>query len=299
MKHLKVIVALVLALVIAFVMPLQSMAVVNKYVSEVYVAYGKDEAQAKKTLQDKGFMPIEGNLNEAGDTYVMIGVKTTNDIRDSVTDIAVMNMNGDYSVEDYKTFLKAQKTQIAEFLNEFMVMVKEYRQNLKNSKSKATIVREVLNNYIDDDTGLKMGDLLNGETLQDKVGIAQSIEAENPDNLPNLITILMQGNAQVIQSIELLLAMAADTADNTWLDRLAEMDYDTLLDKVAEERPELNTDTKRQQYLDNLYEDDALAFAPAMAKLRAKLTEYETMVKKVSEHRSALPSIPSLPLMSS
>ena len=45
----------------------------GKYVSEVYVAYGKDADEAKKTLEDKGFTPVEGNLNDGGKTYARYG----------------------------------------------------------------------------------------------------------------------------------------------------------------------------------------------------------------------------------
>ena len=284
LKSMKMIVALVLTLTMIALVPLNTAAAANngKYVSEVYVAYGKDAEEAKKTLEDKGFTPVEGNLNDGGKTYAMMGYKTTDDIRDSITDLAVMNMHGGYSVEDYKSFLKAQKTQVAEFLGEFMSVIGEYRQNLKKNKSKALIVHDILNNYIDDDTGMKMGDLLNSETLQDQVGIEASIDAANPGKLPDLITILMQGNAQVIKSVEVLLSMTSDTNENSWIDRFAELDYDSLMDKVEEERPELNTETKRQQYLDNLYEDDAFAFACAMSELRSKLYDYEEMVRKAS-----------------
>ena len=276
LKITRMIVALVLTLTIAMIVPLQTSAANGgKYVSEVYVAYGKDAEEAKKTLSDKGFTPVEGNLNDGGKTYAMMGYKTTDDIRDSITDLAVMNMHGDYSVEEYKKLLKGQKTEIAEFLSEFMAVIREYRANLKAGKTKATYVHDVLNNYTEDDTGMKMGDLLNSETLQDKVGIEESVEAANPENLPNLVTILMQGNAQVIKSMEILLSMATDTADNTWLDRFAETDYDALLDKVEEERPELNTENKRVQYLDNVYGDDAAALGMAVNDLRGKLTDYE------------------------
>ena len=277
LKSIKMIVALVLTLTMIALVPLNTAAAANngKYVSEVYVAYGKDADEAKKTLSDKGFTPVEGNLNDGGKTYAMMGYKTTDDIRESITDLAVMNMRGDYSVEDYKKLLKGQKTEIAEFLTEFMAVIREYRANLKAGKAKATYVHDLLNNYTEDDTGMKMGDLLNSETLQDKVGVSESIEADNPENLPNLITILMQGNAQVIKSVETLLSMATDTADNSWIDRFAESDYDTLLDKIEEERPELNTETKRAQYLDNLYGDDAGALGLAVIDLRNRLTDYE------------------------
>ena len=276
LKSIRMTVALILTLTMIALVPLNTAAAnTGKYVSEVYVAYGKDAEEAKKTLSDKGFTPVEGNLNDGGKTYAMMGYKTTDDIRESITDLAVMNMHGDYSVEDYKNLLKGQKTEIAEFLTEFMAVIREYRTNLKNGKAKATYVHDLLNYYTEDDTNMKMGDLLNSETLQDKVGIEESVEAENPDNLPNLVTILMQGNAQVIKSAEILLSMATDTADNTWLDRFAETDYDALLDKVEEERPELNTENKRVQYLDNVYGDDAAALGMAVNELRGKLTDYE------------------------
>ena len=280
LKSLKILAALILTLTFIALVPLQTVAAAEnkgKFVSEVYVAYGKDADDAKKTLENKGFTPVEGNLNDGGKTYAMLGYKTTNDIRDSITDLAVMNMNGGYSVEDYKTFLKNQKTQVAEFLTEFMAVIKEYRQNLKNGKARAVFAHDMLNNYTEDDTGMKMGDLLNSETLQDKIGITESVEAPNPENLPNLITILMQGNAQVVKSIEVLLSTATDTADNSWIDRFAELDYDTLLDQVEDERPELNTESKRKQYLDNLYGEAAAELGKASVKLRDKLNDYAAM----------------------
>ena len=187
LRSIRMLAALVLTLTFIVMVPLQTVGAAEKgkYVSEVYVAYGKDADAAKKVLGDKGFTPVEGNLNDGGKTYAMMGYKTTDDIRDSITDLAVMNMRGDYSVEDYKKLLKGQKTEIAEFLEEFMAVIQEYRANLKAGKAKATYVHDVLNNYTEDDTGMKMGDLLNSETLQDKVGITESVEAPNPENLPN------------------------------------------------------------------------------------------------------------------
>ena len=278
-KCIKMIVALILILSVALMVPLQTYAAAGggKYVSEVYVAYGKNANEARNTLVEKGFNPVDGNLNEGGKTYAMMGFKITRNIRDSITDLAVMNMRGDYSVEDYKKLLKDQKTEIADSLTELMAVIKEYRANLKAGKAKATYVHDLLNNYTDDDTGMEMGDLLNSETLQDKVGITESVEAANPENLPNLLTILMQGNAQVIKSIEVLLSMATDTADNSWIDRFAESDYDTLLDKVEEERPELNTETKRKQYIENLYGLEAALLGEDVLELRNKLMDYEEM----------------------
>jgi len=175
-------------------------------------------------LSDKGYTPVEGNLNDGGKTYAMMGYKTTDDIRDSITDLAVMNMDGKYSTTEYSEVLKAKEQKVAEMLTDFMAAIREYRVNLKAGKEKAKVIRGILNKLTDDDTGMKMGDLLNSETLQDKVGIKQSINHQNPDKLPDLLTIFMQGNSYLITMIETLLAISADTADNTWIDRFSELD---------------------------------------------------------------------------
>ena len=81
-KYTKMLTALVLALVMAAISPLNAYASsgTGKYVSDVYVAYGKNAEEAIKTLKDKGFTPVEGNLNDGGKTYVMMGYKTIDDI---------------------------------------------------------------------------------------------------------------------------------------------------------------------------------------------------------------------------
>ena len=277
MKHLKTIVSLVLALVVAFVVPLQSMAAGGKYVSEVYVAYGKNAEEAKKTLQDKGFTPVEGNLNENGNTYVMMGYKTTDNIRDSITDIAVMNMDGNFSTTEYKEVLRQRKMQVAELLNELMETVREYRANLRAGKAKATVVHDLLNNITDDDSGMGLGDLFNSETFQDKVGVDASVTAVNTKKLPDLLTILMQGNVAFIKEVESLLAVAADTNENTWLDRFAQTEYDDLLDALETSRPDLNTASKRTRFLYAEYGEVANNLATATADFRQKLLDYEAL----------------------
>ena len=252
LKGLKALVALVLTLTFIALVPLNTVAAADtgKYVSEVYVAYGKDAEAAKKALGDKGFTPIEGNLNENGDTYVMMGYKTTDNIRESITDIAVMNMDGNFNTTEYKEVLRQRKTDVAELLTEFMATIREYRANLKAGKAKATAVHDLLNKLTDDDSGKPLGDLFNSETLQDKVGVNKSITDENKEKLPDLLTILMQGNSAYILTIENLLSLAADTNDNTWVDRFAEKNYDDMLDELEDSRPDLNTPSKRAQYLD-------------------------------------------------
>ena len=268
--------AVMLAVIMALLVPMRTVhAAHERYVSELYVAYGKTAEEAEKTLKDKGYTPIEGNLNDGGNTYVMMGYKTTDDIRDSITDIAVMNMRGDYSVEDYTTMLKKQKNTIADFLEEFMIVIKEYRANYAANKSRAIYVHDLLNKYKDDDSGMLLGDLLLADTLQDSVGALNSVGAENSKKLPDLINIMLQGNTEIIYSMELLLSMAADSGSESWIERFSDISFEGLLEEVEKSQPSLNTEAKRLQYLDNKYGDYAQAIVSDMARLRTKLLSYQ------------------------
>ena len=272
----KTMLIIVLAIIMTMIVPLKAAAAPkNQYVGDLFLAYGRDVNEARAVLKNYGFIPIEGNLNDDGEKYAMLGYKTTDDIRYAITDVAVMNMRGGYSVEDYKIMLKEKKSEIAGFLEEFMVVVKEYRTNYDAGKTRAVYVHDLLNKYTDDDTGLKLGELFLADTLQDKVGIQKSITAENKDKLPDLITILLQGNSEVIKSVELLLSMATDTAEDTWLDRFSKLTYDDLLDQVAEKQPKLNTEAKQLQYLDNIYGSISEIIAGDMVSIRDQLAAYE------------------------
>ena len=288
-RNLRALVAIVLTLTFIAIVPMQTASAANngKYVSEVYVAYGKDESSAKKVLGDKGFTPINGNLNENGSTYVMMGYKTTDNIRDSITDIAVMNMDGEFNTTEYTEVLRQRKTQVADLLNDFMATIREYRMNLKAGKAKATAVHDLLNKYTDDDSGKKLGDLFNSETLQDKVGVNKSITDENKGKLPDLLTILMQGNSAYILTIENMLSLAADTNDNTWIDRFAEKDFDDMLDELEDSRPDLNTPSKRAQFLDTEYGDIATALSSSVPTLRSEFLDYEATGISVTDATEA------------
>ena len=281
----KTITAFILVLTMAMLLPVQTAAsaTVGKYVSELYVAYGKDADAAKKTLSDKGYTPVDGNLNKNGGTYVMMGYKTTDEIRNSVTDIAVMNMDGNFNTTEYTEVLRQRKTQVAEMLGGFMATIREYRANLKAGKAKATAVHDLLNKFTDDDSGKPLGDLFNSETLQDKVGITKSITDNNSGKLPDLLMILMQGNAAYIRVVESLLAVAADTNDNTWIDRFAEKDYDDMLDELEDSRPDLNTPSKRTQFLDTEYGSLATDLSKAVSDLRFEFLDYEALGLSVTE----------------
>jgi hypothetical protein len=117
-------------------------------------------------------------------------------------------------------------TEIKPFVENFMATIREYRENYNKPEKtvnhkKADMVRQMLNKFIDDDTdGQPVGDLLLNETkyeLGDKAynALSDSEKKKHAD----LITLLMQGNVTAIATIETLLVKAADSSDDTWIDR--------------------------------------------------------------------------------
>ena len=279
----KCLIAMTLVIAMMLMAPLQSAASLGgtakaaekgKYVSDVYTAYGKSEADAQKTLEDKGYTPVKGSLNAASKTYVMLGYKTTNDKSKAITDISLMNSEGGYSVGDYENIIKEKKKEIADYLKGFMTMVKEYRANYENNDGKAIVVHDILNNFVEDDSGKKMGDLLLEDTLQDKVGVDESIEAENKDKLPDLVTIIMQGNSMNINTINSTLAMAAGNEKKNMVDTFADTRKEDLVKEAEKKNPQMS-DSKIEQYLKGKYESTA-KILQAEAKLMAKeFREYE------------------------
>ena len=111
----------------------------GKYVSEVFIAYGKTEDDARKWLEDHGWEPVEGNFNKGKESYwdknekvaTVMGIHRTNDPKEAVTDMAVMNMGvkgkEGYSFSDYKALVDMKRAEIDEFLDCFTPVLQEYR----------------------------------------------------------------------------------------------------------------------------------------------------------------------------
>jgi hypothetical protein len=290
-------IACLLALLMLVMAPAQSFAAADggdqdkenakggKYISEVYVAYGKDEASAKKVLDSQGDKAVSGNLTEKGKTYVMMGYKTTSQKSKAIRDMALMNSRGGYTVGDYDNIIKEEKREIAGFLTRYMPAIKEYRANYRDGKAKAKIVHDLLNNYIEDDSNMKMGDLLLADTLQDKAGITASITSDNKEKLPDLVTIIMQGNIMVVNSIYELLAMAADSSDTNLVDRFAAKSYDDLLKDLDKEKPGL-TEPKKVQMIKGRYGTDAKIIAEETKAFAKALKEYEDSSLKLDKAKA-------------
>ena len=286
--RIRALTALALAFVLAFIAPAKVFAETKPtlYVSDVMVGMGKTAEEAKQALIDAGYTVLDQNLNQGAgsafktEKFVYLGYKTTTDRSEAITDLAVMNMNGGFSFTDYTVLMdKYRDSQIRPFVDRFLTTVQEYRANYasenEGNKAKADFAYSILSHIIEDDSGSSLADLLLNPT-KEELGMTdaayKALSAAEKADIVDLTTALMQGNAEVVFLMEQVLAMAADTNETTWLERLSKLGPDGLMEQYAAKgiRP---TDANRE--LSALYNDTAKILLKGWDDLRNALLNCE------------------------
>ena len=273
------------------VQPIQAAAASTQYLSEVIISYGRTDDEAKNWLTDNGYKVVNQNLNEGGEggsdalswlglasekRSVYLGYKTTTNADEAITDMKIMNMNGGYSYEAYEKVLKELEQQKTHFLENIMAALTEYRANYAKGAVKAKIAHDNLNKFKDDDSGALMGDLLLNALKTEDEAAWQADPSQHAD----MVTILMQGNSTVVSEIMQNLAFAADTADDSFVNRAIaaaesseKQPFDAFFDAYMEKHPGSTKDEAVNEMM-RLYDDDAKMFASSLVGLRNYLSNY-------------------------
>ena len=281
------------------------------YISEVKVGMGVKSEEAAKELLAEGFTILTDDSGQYADLnkdagsksilkkgpnqkIVYLGYKTTEDADDAITDLAVMNMDGGYSFQDYEKLMDTHMdTQIKPFVDRFIATLTEYRENLKKPKDsinykRANYYRMLLNLLTDDDTGGKpLGDLLINQTKYEMGDEAYNkLSEEEKKNHCDILTLLMQGNGQAVQLMETELTKSADAADNTWLDRFLATDLEALKEDIKKENPHM-TPSEINEELDKRYNDDAKKIRDKWGAFNEILLNYDNAVNNANEAAEA------------
>jgi hypothetical protein len=285
MKHLtRTIIAVFLAVLMAALLPVQVFADTPDYVSEVKAFIGNYNAAADEgytILNGDNGKPVDlnqgagGGWGSQGDKAVYLGYKTTKDRKKAITDLALMNMKGGYSVQEYEALMETQmKSQIIPFVDSFLATINEYRENMTSetdlNRERAEYIREILNKLIDDDTGKGLGDLLLNKTKYEMGDEAYNkLSAEEKKNHADIVTIIAQANGKATQLMETLLLRGADTNDDAWIDRFSELDYDMLVEATGE------PPSTAAKELAKLYDDDAQTVLDMWDAFCSELEQYD------------------------
>ena len=151
----------------------------EKYVKDVFIAYGEDKAKAEQWLKDNGWEPMadlnEGKSSQAvgiKNAVAVLGIKRTSNPNEAITDMAVMNMKDGYSFDDYESLVAQKKADITEFINTFIPALNEYRDNYngkgsEGGKKRAQMAHDLLNKFFDGDPNGEYAVNDTGKPLED------------------------------------------------------------------------------------------------------------------------------------
>ena len=271
----------------------------GKYVSDVYIAYGKTEDEAKEWLEKNGWEPVEGDFNAGKASFwddnkiqdqnvaAVMGIKRTDEKDNAITDMAVMNMKGGYDLPKYEDLVNEKRSEIDEFINTFLPVLQEYRANLngegsESGQARAEMARELLNHlydggkddpYAKNDTGGYLGDLF-----------AEPIRQEGNENGIDLEQVILESTGAAVYAVEVALALATDTSQDSWLDRAGGLTGDELSENISMYVPEAEgqdiAPSSLDQFLGQKYGDAAQILSAQWDSVNEKMRWYEDYNEK-------------------
>ena len=293
MKHFsKMVLALVLSIIMATLLPVQVYADKPDYISEIKIGMGNSASEAKAALDGYTILDCDLNQNAGSTSYgakgnkaVYLGYKTTKVRDEAVTDIALMNMKGGYDLDNYEFLMEHQlKEQIIPFVDEFLTAINEYRANYKSkskhNRERAIYVNNMLNKLTDDDCGgAKLGNLLLNETKYEMGDEAYNkLSDEEKKKHCDIVTLFAQASGHATLLIESLITRAADTSTNTtWLGRFSETTYDDLIAATGK------SPTDARKYLAKQYDDGANLLLNRVEEFREDLLNYNEALEFVKD----------------
>ena len=255
----------------------------STYLSDLFLSYAKsgsdeDIAAAKQYLTDKGYTLLDQDLTEGGDAAlsnkrpVFLGYKTTSDPDNAIRDLRVLPMSGNYNFyESYEELLESQKDSTAVFLEDVKAALKEYRENRKKKTAKGEIAFQALSKLYDPDEEMPLGSLLENTTQEEegmRLGLWRTGHA-------NMTLMLMTGNSNAVKAMMSNLAFAADSADNTWIDRLQEIKLSAMQERYETDNPgRAASEIQRMMMAD--YDADAQILAGQIADMNNMLKAYDS-----------------------
>ena len=300
---LVLIVSVMMAVIMAAMPPVQVAAEqvqeTGDYISEIKIGVGKTANEAANSLDgytiltnDDGNVDLNedagGGIGSKGNRVVYLGYKTTNDRSKAITDLAVMNMKGGYSVKDYELLMEQYMTEeVIPFVDSFLVGIKEYRENYASdnadNKARADYVHDALNKLTDDDCDNKgLGDLFLNETKYEMGDEAyNALSEEEKKNHADIVTIISQANGKATLIMVNLITRAADPEEDTWIDRFVTTTYDDLLALYPDMLP-----SDAEAELAKEFDDDAHEILSMWGALKDELDSYDTNMARLEELRN-------------
>ena len=177
----------------------------EEYVSELRLVYAEDYDEAKAIIAEgefKEYKVLNENLNENSDEIgVWLAYKTTTNIEEAITDLAIMQMNGGYSDGNYQEMIKQSYDEYVAMGQIYLDAINYFVEAYDAGDYLAEAAFRQFNFYNIVSKGIPEDEIptFEGERLGD-------IFYEGIDEY-ELATIFFQGNVHVLNNVRSLLAM--------------------------------------------------------------------------------------------
>ena len=182
----------------------------EEYLSDLRLVYAYDYWDAKRNLIEAGlkdYKVFSTNLNENTDKIgVFLAYKTTRDIEDAITDIAVMQMNGGYQEGNYQEMLRDSYQEYLEFGEIYITAIDYFNKAYDAGNYLAEMAHRQLNFYNVVTEGAPKRPDFEGELLGDI--FYGGIDASD------LATMFMEGNSYALDNIRSLISMGVSYNEN-------------------------------------------------------------------------------------
>ena len=230
---------LVFSLLLGTIVPAFAAGTGEEYISDLRLVYAEDYDEAKEIIAEgefKDYKVLNENLNaDADEIGVWLAYKTTTNIEEAITDIAVMQMNGGYSDGNYQEMIKQSYDDYVAMGQIYLDAINYFVEAYDAGNYLAEAAFRQLNFYNIVSEGIPQDKIptFEGERLGD-------IFYEGIDEY-ELATIFFQGNIHVLNNIRSLLAMGVsyNEDDKAYLDKvgdaIAEMEEDPAVFEDYEE----------------------------------------------------------------
>ena len=184
-----------------------------KYLSEVALIEAKDQAEADALLaemkkeENGGFEGmISLDLNAGGSTQMYLVYKSSTNVDDAITDLSVMNMNGDFTMGNYEQLFNKTLENYVGIANDYRTMALEFKKNYEAGEFGAKAAYRQMNYYYIETNGQRtyMGDYM----------------LNFPSDASAFARVLFSGNLNIVTNLRALMAMGVGDPNATLADRI-------------------------------------------------------------------------------
>lgn len=184
-----------------------------KYLSDIVLIQANSDEKADAIFaelqkEENGAFEtkIQLDLNNGGENKVYLAYKSSTNVDDAITDIAVMNMYGDFTVGSYEQIYNASLEKYLEVANDYRIMAEEFKRNYAANDAGALTAYRQMNYYYIEEDGVKtyMGDYF----------------LNFPEDGTQFAKVLFNGNLNIVANLRSLMSMAIGDTATTLKDRI-------------------------------------------------------------------------------